>query len=327
MNKVKLYDILDDESEIFKISLVEDPAVNIGMVYLSKDERKFIPFSTNEEKHIVYACVLRSDYPIYRFDGENEYYIRFSKKAVENLSKKFMINGFQNEWSTNHQKDVKGLSVVESWIVTDVEKDKTRALNMDSDIGVGDWIVGCYVNNDEVWERIKQGEFNGFSVEAFVDLEEVKKFNKDNNMKNESLLEEIKNIIQECFKTNFVKKEEDEKEKEIDDTPTDETKDEEKKEKCEVVDEIPTEEVPTEAIVEEVVDTVEEISVDPQKDLQEIIDALQDEVNALKDEIEGLKKENEKLSKQPSVKKLNVEASSDKKFPSFLDFASGKIKY
>lgn len=317
MRKVKLYDIDDDESEVFKISLVDEPAVNIGMVYLSEDKPKsqYISLST-DEKHMIYACALRCNYPIYRYDGENEYYIRFSQKTVESLARKFMQNGFQNEWSTDHSNDVDGLTVVESWIVSDSNMDKTKALNMDSDIGVGDWIVGCYVDNDDVWERVKNGDFGGFSVEAFCNLEEVKKFSSINMEKenNVSFLEEIKNIILETFASL--------------------KKDEEKEEKCEestvVEEELPTEEVveevPTEEIVEEVITVVEEVSEEPQEDLQAIIDALQEEVDALKNENEELKKSNEQLSKTPSVKKINVEASSEKKYPSFLDFASGRVR-
>lgn len=332
MNKVKLFDILDDGSEVFKISLVEEPAVNIGMVYLSKDEKpKYISLSTNDEKHMVYACALRCNYPIYRYDGENEYYIRFTQKSVENLSKKFMINGFQNSWSTDHETDVTGLSVVESWIVTDLEKDKSRALGMDSDIGIGDWIVGCYVDNDEVWGRIKNGEFSGFSVEAFVDLQEVNKFNKNHNDNmeiNENFWSTMKNVLLEALGKDVEVKEEivdeviEEKIEEVVDETIEDTIEEVKEEEIveDVVEET-IEDVKEEEIVEEV---KEEINVD------EYINKI-NELEAKVAELVGVNAElsaqNEKLSKQPSINKVNVEASKSEDKPSFLDFASGRIKY
>lgn len=325
MAKAKKF-IVGLDSEVTAISLVEMPAIEEDYILLAKEPKKKM-FLGSEEKRICLGPVLIPNRPIYRYSEDiGDYYIEFGKEVIEKLAFDFLKNRLTNSLTLDHQTEGENLSVVESWIKT-TENDKSNDLGFN--LPIGTWFASVKVNDEETWNRVKNEELNGFSVESFVELDEIKlnKIIVDNNMKNESLLEEIKNIIQECFKTNFDKKEEDEKEEEIEETPTDETEDEEKKEKCEEVDEIPTEEVPTEAIVEEVVDTVEEISVDPQEDLQEIIDALQDEVNALKDEIEGLKKENEKLSKQPSVKKVNVVASSEKNFPSFLDFASGKIKY
>lgn len=321
MNKVKLYEIDENESEIFKISLVEEPAVNLSLVALSKQKEKpkFIALSTNEEKRMVYSCALRCNYPIYRFDGENEYYIKFSPKAVENLSRKFMVNGFQNSWSTDHLEDVNGLSVVESWIVTDVNLDKTKALNMDADIGIGDWIVGCYVDNDEVWERVKNNEFGGFSVEALCNLNEINKFKKDNKMEiNETFWDKMKEILFEALgKKEELSVEEPNEEVNVEDAVEDVIEEtiEEVKEEETIVDEVieePVEETKDEINVEEYINKINELEAK----VAELVG-----VNA------ELSKQNAELSKQPSAEKVNIEASKSDNKPSFLDFASGRIKY
>ena len=39
------------------------------------------------------------------------------------------------------------------------------------DVADGSWFCAYKVNNEEVWNEIKQGKFNGFSVEVFCNLE------------------------------------------------------------------------------------------------------------------------------------------------------------
>ena len=45
------------------------------------------------------------------------------------------------------------------------------------------------VENDEIWNNIKAGTFKGFSIEALVDLEEIKmkKQNKEKNIFNKTM--------------------------------------------------------------------------------------------------------------------------------------------
>jgi hypothetical protein len=67
-----------------------------------------------------------------------------------------------------HDYDVKGLTVVESWIIEDDVQDKSKKYGFD--LPVGTWMVSMKVNN-EIWTNfVKTGEFRGFSIEGyFVD--------------------------------------------------------------------------------------------------------------------------------------------------------------
>ena len=58
------------------------------------------------------------------------------------------------------------LSVAESWIVEDREKDKTALYGMDNPLGT--WAGSFKVNNDDIWNNyVKTGKVKGFSIEGY----------------------------------------------------------------------------------------------------------------------------------------------------------------
>lgn len=338
---LKRYTVDANDSIITAISLVDEPAVESNFIALSKQPQRYVHFD-KEEKHMLYGCALRPDFDIYRVDewtGE-EYFLNFSTKSIEKLSRNFLKEYYQNSWTVDHAQYVQGLTVAESWIKTDMEKDKSVALGLDADLPVGTWFVGCYVDSNDIWEQVKEGKWKGFSIESWVSLDEIpelaemrkqkqEEMNKDNNNSNDSLLDSIKSIILEALG-----KKEEEKKEEID-FSAEEKPAQLEEEKSSGDTETTTEEkssgdtVPTEEIVEEVVDTVEttEETVEEQaEDLQAIIDGLQEEVDALKAENEELKKANQKMSKQPSAEQVKVDASKQTSENSWLDFASCRVR-
>jgi len=59
-----------------------------------------------------------------------------------------------------------GLTLVESWIVEDKEKDKSAIYGLN--VPVGTWMGSVKVNNDEIWnDYVKTGQVKGFSIEGF----------------------------------------------------------------------------------------------------------------------------------------------------------------
>jgi hypothetical protein len=102
--------------------------------------------------------------PIYRTNGEQEYYIYFSQATVRKASELFFIKGNQNNSTLEHQLELKGLTAVESWIV-ESEQDKSRMYDLN--VPIGTWMVSMKVNNDDVWKKVKAGEVKGFSIEGY----------------------------------------------------------------------------------------------------------------------------------------------------------------
>jgi hypothetical protein len=79
----------------------------------------------------------------------------------------------QNNATYEHErKMLDGMSVVESWIIEDEKTDKSRLYNFN--LPKGTWMISMKVNNDDVWQKVKDGEVKGFSIEGhFVDKYEM----------------------------------------------------------------------------------------------------------------------------------------------------------
>lgn len=190
MNLIELIiDETDKLSGVDAISVVSQPAIESNFVALKSEEIKLAEVSN--EKRILMGAVLIPEKPIYRKNGEDEYYIYFSKDTVNKASQLFFKNGNQSNWTLEHNKEIKGLTVVESWIVEDTQKDKSAIYNLS--VPVGTWMASVKVEDDTIWnEYVKTGIVKGFSLEGyFADkLEEKKQLSKQTD-----LVEQIKKII------------------------------------------------------------------------------------------------------------------------------------
>lgn len=311
MNKLKRYSVVPSTSDVYAISIVDEPAVESNFIALSK--QKPINFKIeNEERRIVYGCALRADFDIYRRYGDEEFYVNFSKDSVRRLMTKFMKNFSQANFTKDHLEFAQGLTVVESWIVEDVNNDKANKLGLEN-FSEGSWMIGVKVDDDETWQSIKEGRWHGFSVEAWCDLDEIVKEIKNKrtnkmaaNKKNkfEEMIDKIKEIISDAVA------EADGQEVEVQEEVIEEAADavEEvvnEEETTEEIVEAAEDETSNEEIVNDVVDEVQqetETTEEAVDNLQEIIDGLKDEVEALKTENEELKKKNQNMSKKPSTK-------------------------
>jgi hypothetical protein len=111
-------------------------------------------------------------------DGKYEYEIVFTKEEIKNISKKF-ING-EKKFNLLHNNNlVAEVELMESWLVEDTDNDKINFYKM-KNIPVGSWIIMTKVENDELWQLVKAGKFNGFSVEGFFDMEKINEYKFSN---------------------------------------------------------------------------------------------------------------------------------------------------
>jgi len=195
MDIVELFiDENDEVSGIEAISVVENPAIESDFVALKNQEFKLA--EVDKEKRILMGAALIPNKPIYRRNGDQEYYIYFSKDTVRKASELFFIRGNQNNSTLEHQIPLKGLTAVESWIV-ESEQDKSRAYDLN--VPIGTWMVSMKVNNDDVWKQVKEGEVKGFSIEGYF-ADKLERPNEPNNLseiEDEYLLEELKEILEE----------------------------------------------------------------------------------------------------------------------------------
>ena len=188
---MEVYELFIEEDSEFSgveaISIVEEPAIEADFVALKVHKMQMA--EVNAEKRILMGPALIPNKKIYRRSEEgDEYYIFFSEDTVRKASQLFLSKGNQNNSTLEHQYQLKGMSVVESWIVEDEKKDKSALyeLNMPK----GTWMVSVKVNNEEVWEEfVKTGKVKGFSIEGY--------FSDSTDRPKEQVEEDL---CEDCFK-------------------------------------------------------------------------------------------------------------------------------
>ena len=320
VKKIKKYKVgIDSETEA--ISMVTEPAIESDFVFLSKDKAIVKEAFSTDEKHMVYGAVLRPDFPIYRNDGENEYYLEFTSESIERMARDYMMNYRQGNVTIQHEEYANEVFMVESWIKQDMDKDKSVSVGLDKSLPIGTWFCGFYVNNNDVWERIKSGELKGFSVEAMIDLEDFAKVKKEDAFEmNESFWSKLKSIVNEALGKKEEKMEVNEPQVTEPQPTVQEPKVDEPQvtEPQQTVQEPQTTE-PQQTVVEEPkqtepkVDdpktnepTVQEPKVDDGKPLNDLIASLREEISALKEANTVLVEKVNDLGKMPSTNPINV---------------------
>ncbi len=157
-------DETDEDNGIEAISIVENPAIEEDFVALKSQEIKFA--EADKEKKILIGALLTPNKPIFRRQGDEEYYIYFSRNTVRKASQMYLKAGNQSNSTLEHSEILTGLTLVESWIVEDKEKDKSTLYNMN--VPLGTWMGAVKVDNDEVWnDYVKTGKVKGFSIEGY----------------------------------------------------------------------------------------------------------------------------------------------------------------
>jgi hypothetical protein len=156
-----------DETRVEKVSFVDDPAIERQWMAFNKAPRKF---TADEEKRVVSGPLMVAGLPIYRYDEKfGEYYVQFDADTIQKIVLKFFKEQRVSEVNLMHETDVDGVYMFESFIIDDRKKTPEGF----SDLPNGSWFGSFKVDNDEVWQKVKDGTFKGFSVEGmFAELSE-----------------------------------------------------------------------------------------------------------------------------------------------------------
>lgn len=185
--------IFDDNKMegVFAVALVDEPAIDINWVALSKDTIEVKMAS--EEKRLVVSPLMIPDQKIWR--NELNGFVYATKETIERLQMNFAKQRYGNGSNLQHDKlqPVSGAFVCESWIVTDPNNDKANSLGF-KNLPEGTWMVSMKIEDDVVWEDyIKTGKVKGVSLEAFLGVQKVNHNTNNNhtNMENNSKIKEI----------------------------------------------------------------------------------------------------------------------------------------
>lgn len=161
----------DDDTGVDFVSLVDRPAIQKDFMLFSQQQKQGYSIQ-DEEKRIVTGPAMLADLPIYRYDDvRGEYYVTFDAPTIWTIAKKFVRKNFYKAVNTDHETPVdSGVHMIESYFI-----DRERGVMPPKgyeDAKDGSWFLTYLVDNDELWAKVKAGEWKGFSVEGFFDMEE-----------------------------------------------------------------------------------------------------------------------------------------------------------
>lgn len=193
---MRIVELVIDELQqdgVEAISVVESPAIEENFIALKSKSAEVKFAEVSKEKKILMGPILIPNKPIFRMNGEDEYYIYFSRDTVRRASELYLQAGNQSQSTLEHEMKLQGLTLVESWIVEDKANDKSNVYNID--VPVGTWMGAVKVNNDKIWnDYVKTGKVKGFSIEGyFADKAEVSKEAVAENLSTDDLM--VKKLI------------------------------------------------------------------------------------------------------------------------------------
>ncbi len=186
----------NEEAGVEAVSLVEYPAIESDFIALKKQGKALQLATVDDDKQILMGPALIPDKKILRADKNpdgsvREYEIFFSKETIRKAQEVFFKRGYQNNTTEEHEVQLQGNTVVESWIKEDMSQDKSALYGLD--VPVGTWMISLKVGDRETYLKAKQGEVKGFSIEGyFVEQHALKSHKKPTDSE---LLEKIRQII------------------------------------------------------------------------------------------------------------------------------------
>lgn len=192
---------VNSEYELQAISLVDKPAIKEMFVAFA-DEKVFL---ADMDRHIVSGPVLIPNQLIERYNENGNYYLTMNEQTIQQLAIKYLKKGYNNNVTVMHNQDIEvpNVSLFEMFIA-----DKERGvqhLKGFEHLPNGTLYASFYVENDEVWNAVKDGTFKGFSIEGNflakkVELSEDEKLNQikallSENLDDQTMFEKINFIL------------------------------------------------------------------------------------------------------------------------------------
>lgn len=171
-----LYDITleDFEQGMYKISLVDKPAIEENFIYFSKQS---IEMFASDEKREVVGPIMIPNKQILRQSAEHGfYYVRFTEETIRDIMYNYSKKGLFNEFGIQHNNDTNDVVMLEIWMK---ESENDKSMDYGFDLPNGTVFVKAKIESDELFNAIKDGEINGFSIEIKANIKPTKKRRND----------------------------------------------------------------------------------------------------------------------------------------------------
>ena len=182
----------NQELAIDAISLVSAPAIEQDFVFFGKDKHNLTFAKVDEEKRMLVSPALIPNKQIFRYDPntDSEYYVYFSKDTVRKASELYLKHNNHHKATHEHNERVSGVLTTESWI-KEGDSDKSKLYGYD--LPNGTWFVKMRIDNDDLWQKIKEGELKGLSIEGYF-VDKMQNMSKG-QFTNEQIRQALREII------------------------------------------------------------------------------------------------------------------------------------
>ena len=174
-----------DDAEVSFVALVDNPAIKRDFLCFKSEK---VLFEATDE-HIITGPLMIPEQLIYRNNDKfGEHYVKFSADTIKQIAIKYAKKGYQKNVNLMHDSgsQVEGVTMFESFI-SDTKRG-VKPMAALSDLKDGTWFGSFYVENKEVWDGVKSGQFKGFSVEGMFDYEKPQS-------NDEQLLAQLREIL------------------------------------------------------------------------------------------------------------------------------------
>lgn len=168
-----VYELDINEDEMNKsgfqyCALVDDPAVQMEWYGLFSNQKpEILQCFSSDERRLATAVMVRADFQIYRNDPTHgEHFVKFTKEVNEKILKKLSKLEYRNNVNLMHDPNQKvdKVYLTEIWMV-----DASRGILPPKGMEVEDGSIMAtyFVEDDQIWEDMKSGKYNGLSMEGF----------------------------------------------------------------------------------------------------------------------------------------------------------------
>jgi hypothetical protein len=151
------------------IALVDDPAIQSLFVKFKYEEQKFNFAIQNDEQRIITGAVMIPDKLIYREVDNKPFYVTATKETIFDAAQKWGKENRNNNIKLSHDATdtTPDVFMFESFVT---DENRVSSVKGFEDLPLGTWFITCKVMSDQVWNDIKSGVFNGFSLEALFKM-------------------------------------------------------------------------------------------------------------------------------------------------------------
>lgn len=197
--------LFDNEDGIFKVAICDNPAIESRFQAFSNQKEQLKYSIQDEEQRIVLGCLMRCNFPIYRYSEDmGEYFIIYTKETIEVMASKWLASNNVNNIDLNHidGTDQEGIYLMQAFI-----KDSSKGIVPIGfeNIEDGSLFAQYKVLNDDVWNAIKEGTYVGFSIEGLFTIEPMQEQKYNKNQKNTKMNKVLNKFFKSLIELGSVK--------------------------------------------------------------------------------------------------------------------------